>query len=92
MNTLIANLNSLWQVMLAALLLGAGLPTVFAIGVRCWSAVETENGDVVARNYSALAGALACLVFVLSVIIVGILYTAREFLSLRFGIHLFGER
>jgi len=92
MNTLITNLNSLWQVMLAALLLGAGLPTVFAFGVRCWSAVETENDGVVTRNYSALAGAIACLVLVLSVIVVAILYTAREFLAVRLGIYLFGER
>lgn len=91
MNTLITNLNSLWQVMLAALLLGAGLPTVFAIGVRCWSAVDTEDDGVVHRNYAALAGAIACLGLVSAVIVVAILYTAREFLSVRLGVHLFGE-
>ncbi|ONM47572.1 hypothetical protein [Nocardia donostiensis] len=92
MQTLITNLNALWQVTAAALLLGAGLPIVFAVGVRCWSSAETVDDEgVVRRNYPALAGAVGCLLLVLGAVVTGILYTARAFIAARLGIHLFGE-
>ncbi|QIS06548.1 hypothetical protein F5X71_33380 [Nocardia brasiliensis] len=93
MHTLITNLNSLWKVMLAGLVLGAGLPLVFAVGVRFWSAAETVSADgrVTQRNYPALAIALGCFGLIIAAIITGILYTAKAFIAARFGIHLFGQ-
>lgn len=93
MHTLITNLNSLWKVMLAGLVLGAGLPLVFAVGVRFWSAAETVSADgrVTQRNYPALAVALGCFGLISAAIITGILYTAKAFIAARFGIHLFGQ-
>ncbi|MEU7765923.1 hypothetical protein AB0B25_12445 [Nocardia sp. NPDC049190] len=92
MHILVTNLNSLWKVTAVGLLLGAGLPTIFAIGVRAWSASEAvpADGGGGRRNFPALAVALMCLVLVVGVIIAGILYTARAFIAARFGIHLFG--
>ncbi|MGN2635579.1 hypothetical protein ACTD5D_05160 [Nocardia takedensis] len=92
MHTFVTNLHSLWQVTLAALIFGAGLPIVFAVGVRWWSATHTVDPDGTARRDNvAFAGALACFAIVLAAIITGILYTAKAFLSARLGIHLFGE-
>ncbi|MFI9510772.1 hypothetical protein [Nocardia sp. NPDC052566] len=91
MHTLLTNLNSLWKVTLVALVLGAGLPIVFAVGVRLWSSAETVSGRAVQRNYQALAGALACFALVIVAIITGILYTAKAFIAAKFGIHLFGQ-
>ncbi|WP_280430999.1 hypothetical protein [Nocardia brasiliensis] len=93
MHTLITNLNSLWKVMLAGLVLGAGLPLVFAVGVRFWSAAETVTADgrVTQRNYPALAVALVCFGLIIAAIVTGILYTAKAFIAARFGIHLFGQ-
>ncbi|WP_405160319.1 hypothetical protein OG203_28340 [Nocardia sp. NBC_01499] len=93
MHTLITNLNALWKVMLAGLILGAGLPLVFAVGVRFWSTAETvtPDGRVGQRNYPALAVALVCFGLILAAIVVGILYTAKSFIAAKFGIHLFGE-
>ncbi|WP_406267147.1 hypothetical protein OH799_21760 [Nocardia sp. NBC_00881] len=90
MHTLVTNLNSLWKVVSAGLLLGAGLPMIFAIGVRFWSASEiVEEGGAVRRNYPALAVAMVCLALVVVAILTGILYTAKAFIAARFGIHLF---
>lgn len=93
MHTLVTNLNSLGKVTAAGLLLGAGLPMIFAIGVRFWSlsATVAADGQTVRRNYPALAVALVCLALVVAAIVTGILYTARAFLAARFGIHLFGQ-
>ncbi|QIS16180.1 hypothetical protein [Nocardia arthritidis] len=90
MHTLITNLNALWKVMLAALVLGAGLPIIFAFGVRLWTAAVPEGGAA-QRNYPALAGAFACFAVVIAAIVTGILYTAKAFIAARFGIHMFGQ-
>ncbi|WP_433758581.1 hypothetical protein [Nocardia sp. CA-135398] len=92
MHTLVTNLNALWQVTVAGLLLGAGLPIVFAVGVRLWSIADTvpAEGGPVHRNYPALAGAYACFALIIAAIVTGIVYTAKAFLAARFGIHLFG--
>lgn len=93
MHTLSTNLNALWKVMLAGLILGAGLPLVFAVGVRFWSAGETVTADgrVAQRNYPALAVAVVCFGLIIAAIVTGILYTAKAFIAAKFGIHLFGQ-
>ncbi|MGW4088385.1 hypothetical protein [Nocardia sp. NPDC004750] len=91
MHTLVTNLSALWKVIVAGLVLGAGLPMVFAIGVRFWSMTATADAGTVRRNYPALAVALACFVLVVVAIVTGILYTAKAFLAAKFGIHLFGQ-
>ncbi|WP_039802294.1 hypothetical protein [Nocardia araoensis] len=93
MHTLVTNLNALWKVVVAGLVLGAGLPMIFAIGVRFWSMTATTDAGTVRRNYPALAVAVAvaCFVLVVVAIVSGILYTAKAFLAARFGIHLFGQ-
>lgn len=93
MHTLVTNLNALWKVTLAGLLLGAGLPIVFAVGVRLWSVADAVSADgrAAQRNYPALAGAYACFALIIAAIVTGILYTAKAFLAAKFGIHLFGQ-
>ncbi|NKY27232.1 hypothetical protein [Nocardia gamkensis] len=93
MHTLVTNLNALWKVVAAGLVLGAGLPMIFAIGVRFWSTTVTTDAGAgaVRRNYPALAVALACFALVVVAIVSGILYTAKAFIAARFGIHLFGQ-
>ncbi|MBH0778242.1 hypothetical protein [Nocardia bovistercoris] len=92
MHTFVTNMQALWQVTSAALLFGAGLPIVFAFGVRLWSTAEVVTADGTARrNHVALVGALTCFAITIAAIATGILYTASAFLAARFGIHLFGE-
>lgn len=92
MHTVITNLSSLWEVVLAALVFGAGVPAVFAFAVRWWSQAETVDADGrVRRNYLASAGALSCVVLIVVVVITAILFTAKAFIAHQFGIHLFGQ-
>ncbi|MFX0579829.1 hypothetical protein [Nocardia nepalensis] len=93
MHTLVTNLNALWKVTVAGLLLGAGLPIVFAVGVRLWSVADTVavDGRTAQRSYPALVGAYACFALIIGAIVTGILYTAKAFLAAKFGIHLFGQ-
>ncbi|MFF2085139.1 hypothetical protein ACFVVM_15290 [Nocardia sp. NPDC058176] len=92
MHSVMTNLSSLWEVVLAALLFGAGVPAVFAFAVRWWATAETvDDQGRVQRNHAALAGAVACLVLLLVVVICGVLFTAKAFIAHQFGIHLFGQ-
>lgn len=89
---MLTNLSSLWEVVLAALFFGAGVPAVFALAVRWWANAETvdEQGRA-QRNNVALAGAVTCLILLLTVVICGVLFTAKAFIAHQFGIHLFGQ-
>ncbi|MFD3743896.1 hypothetical protein [Nocardia sp. NPDC058633] len=92
MHTVITNLSSLWEVLLAALIFGAGVPTVFAFAVRWWGKSEVVDAEGrIHRNYAPLAGALLCLILIVVVVITGILFTAKAFIAHQFGIHLFGQ-
>lgn len=93
MHALINNLSSLWKVVLAALVLGAGLPVVFAFAVRWWGNAETVDADgQVRRNHLALAGALVCVVVIVVAILTGILFTAKDFIAHQTGIEIFGGK
>lgn len=76
MNTLGLLLEGAWHVLLAGLLLGAGLPAIFALGIRAlsWGAIS-ESGAAVAQHRPPPAGkALAALCFgvVLLAVVAGI--------------------
>ncbi|MFD3706909.1 hypothetical protein ACFWUP_27545 [Nocardia sp. NPDC058658] len=89
---MITNLSSLWEVVLAALVFGAGVPAVFAVAVRWWANAEAVDADGrVHRNYPTLAGALICVSLIVVVVVAGILFTAKAFIAHQFGIHLFGQ-
>lgn len=73
------NLGALWRIVVVAIIAGAGLPAVFAIGLRLLDsgddrpAGDTSEGTVVAtRNPIALAAAGVCFAAVLAGIAWGI--------------------
>ena len=78
MNLLTHTLDSLWQVVLVGLLLGAGLPSLFALGVS--DGLPTP----VARTAAVL-----CFAVVACAILAGLLLLASDFLAGTFGIDIF---
>jgi hypothetical protein len=61
-------LEAAWKVLYVGLLLGAGLPVVFALGIRAMAGREDEvgsDGTVVAHPASAVARVLGVLCFAL---------------------------
>jgi hypothetical protein len=86
--TLLTNtLSSLWQVVLVGLIFGAGLPALFALGMRSLASGGTDEN---ARPTPAgMAGAIVCFAVVVIAIIAGILLLTADFLSTSFGITLF---
>jgi len=87
MNLLSDTLNSLWQVVLVGLFLGAGLPSVFALGVRSLHAGRgTTDGSA---HPLGIAGAVVCFAVVAAAVAGGILLLTEDFLSGTFGIDVF---
>ena len=56
------NLDALWKIIVFGLLLGAGLPALFAIGLRALSGTESAEGGSTAAAATA-GGSLAARAF-----------------------------
>ncbi|WP_245967908.1 hypothetical protein [Salana multivorans] len=81
------------RVLLAGLLFGAGVPAVFAAGIRMWAKGHDEvlpDGSVRRGNRAALAGAAAALLVTVAMVVVGVLWITRKSLYHYLGISLFG--
>ncbi len=93
MHTFEAIVKSLGEVTLIALILGAGLPLIFAVGVRFWSMeTATANGAPTGRNTVAQAIAYLCFAIVVVAVLLGILYIAKDFISHTFDVQLFSAK
>ncbi|MBC2639369.1 MULTISPECIES: hypothetical protein [unclassified Rhodococcus (in: high G+C Gram-positive bacteria)] len=88
MTLLTTTVHSLWQVILVGLLFGAGLPAIFALGLRSLGVTDTGE-DVTQPTVADRIGAWACFAVVLIAIITGILLLMKDFLAGSFGIHIF---
>jgi hypothetical protein len=79
------NYEATLKILLFSILAGAGLPAVFAFGIRLQAvgagAVATGDGSAPHRNPVLLAIAWAIYGLVVAVIIVALLYIARDFIA-----------
>ena len=83
---------SAFRVLLVGLLLGAGLPALFAVGMKLQSVGAGEStGAAPAQRRPFLTG-LGWLIFaaVIAVVLLGVLYITRHSLHHYLGLSLFG--
>ena len=90
MQTFTDTLDSLWQVLLIGLAFGAGLPVLFAYGIRFLSPenVGTDGAAAKRSTLGAIAGTI-CMAIVVAAVVTGILFVMSDFLATDLGIHLF---
>lgn len=81
-------LDSLWQVVAVGLLLGAGLPALFALGLRSLASGSGPEGTSESTLMGKL-GAAICFVVVVVAVASGILLLTEDFLTSTFGIKVF---
>ena len=89
------NYEAVLQIIIAGLLIGAGLPALFSLAVRLNAegvGVVDHGGTVSQRN--PLLAALSWVIFavVLTAVIVGVLFIARDFTGHHTGLYLFGAK
>jgi len=89
------NYTAVLQIITAGLILGAGLPALFSLGVRlnAEGAGVAEHGGTVAQKNPALV-ALSWLLFglVLAAVVVGVLFIARDFIAHHTDLYILGAK
>ena len=89
------NYTAVSQIVVAGLLVGAGLPTLFALGVRLNAegvGAVSRDGEVAQRNRMLVALSWAIFAFVLIAVIVGVLFIARDFIGHQTGWYILGAK
>ena len=89
------NTTAIGQILAAGLILGAGLPALFSLGVRLNAegvGVAAHGGTVSQKNPALVA--LSWLIFglVLAAVIVGVLFIARDFIAHNTDLYILGAK
>ncbi len=87
MSTIITAISPIWKVLLVGLVLGAGLPALFSIGIRTSSGTVSPDGSVTAPTPAGRAIAVLCFAVVALVVVAAIVVLAasKTFLA-KFGL------
>jgi len=90
------NYEASLKILLFGLILGSGLPALFALGVRAGAAgagVVGSNGSAVAHKNPALTAlSYALYALALVAVVIGVLYVARDFIGLHTGMYILGAK
>jgi hypothetical protein len=90
------NYEASLKILIFGLLLGSGLPVLFALAVRAGSAgagVQGSNGAAVAHKNPALTAiSYALYALALAAVVIGVLYVAREFIGAHTGLYILGAK
>ncbi|MBV7292770.1 hypothetical protein JIM95_005760 [Corynebacterium sp. CCM 8835] len=81
-------ISDLLQVLLAGLVLGAGLPALFAVGIRLATPAATSTAQSVPVWRKGLAG--LCFAVIIGAIILGIMWITKGVFHDAFGLDPFG--
>lgn len=89
------NLAAVGKILIFGLIIGAGLPALFSLGVRLNAegvGVAEHGGTVSGKN--PLLNAISWVIFavVLAVVIVGVLFVARDFIGHHTGMYILGAK
>lgn len=87
MSTILTSIAPIWKVLIVGLILGAGLPALFAFGIRAAAGTVNADGTASAGNPAGRVVAGLCFVIVALVVIAAIVVLAstKAFLA-RFGL------
>jgi hypothetical protein len=89
------NYEAAFKILVFGLLMGAGLPALFAIAVRLnaeGAGVAEHGGAVAKKNPALVAVSWAIFALVLVVVLIGVLFIARDFIGHQTGLYLLGAK
>ena len=91
------NYQASLKILVFGLVLGSGLPALFALGVRAGAAgagvIEGSEGAAVAHKNPALT-ALSWALYAVALVacVIGVLYISRDFLGAKTGMYVLGAK
>ena len=90
------NYQASLKILMFGLILGSGLPALFAIAVRVGAAgdgvIGSEGAAVQHKNPALTAISYALYALALVAVVIGVLYVAREFIGAHTGVYLLGAK
>jgi hypothetical protein len=90
------NYEASLKILIFGLLLGSGLPVLFALAVRAGATgagVAGSDGAAVAHKNPALTAiSYALYALALAAVVIGVLYVAREFIGVHTGLYILGAK
>jgi hypothetical protein len=90
------NYEASLKILIFGLLLGSGLPALFAIAVRAGAmgaGVEGSDGAAVGHKNPVLTAlSWAIYAFALVAVVIGVLYIARDFIGAHTGMYILGAK
>ncbi|MCW2688633.1 MAG: rane protein [Mycobacterium sp.] len=89
------NYTAVLQIIVVGLIIGAGLPALFSLGVRLNAegvGLVAHDGGTAQRNPVLLAISWALFGLVLVAVIVGVLFVARDFIGHHTGMYILGAK
>lgn len=88
------NYSATLKILVFGLLVGGALPALFAVGVRVNAAgsSHTAEGTASAKRPALIALSWTIFLLVLAVVVIGVLFVARDFLGHHFGWYLLGAK
>lgn len=91
------NYQASLKILFFGLILGSGLPALFALGVRAGAAgagvIEGSDGALVANKNPALTAlSYALYALALVAVVIGVLYIARDFIGAKTGAYILGAK
>jgi hypothetical protein len=90
------NYEASLKILIFGLLLGSGLPVLFALAVRAGATgagVQGSDGAAVAHKNPALTAiSYALYALALAAVVIGVLYVAREFIGVHTGLYILGAK
>jgi hypothetical protein len=90
------NYEASLKILIFGLLLGSGLPALFALAVRAGAigagTADHDGAAVAHKNPALTALSWALYAFALVAVVIGVLYVARDFIGLHTGLYILGAK
>jgi hypothetical protein len=90
------NYQASLKILMFGLVLGSGLPALFAVAVRLGAAgdgvMSSDGAAVQHKNPALTAISYAIYALALTAVVIGVLYIAREFIGARTGLYILGAK
>ncbi len=88
------NPTAIFQIIVVGLILGAGLPSLFSLGVRlnAEGVGVVSHGGATKKNPALLALSYVLFALVLAAVIIGVLFIARDFIGQHTGMYILGAK